>query len=114
MRLMASASSSTSSRKVGCKQRLRDDVESEVHHVDGNVAGFPSSPAVAHVDRFLNHRARVFRNALTMKGRLRDLPLRAMLSAFAVIMPSPSSIFVRCTVRSLMKLSFCTTSISRM
>src|ERR1035438_3760463 len=54
-----------------------------MHHVDGNVAGFPSSPAVAYADCFLNHCARVFRNTLTVKGGLRYLALRAMLSAFS-------------------------------
>ncbi len=65
--------------EISGKQRLRDHVEREVHHVDRNVALLAGAPAVAHADRFLNHRAGVFRNALAMKAGLRHLPLRAML-----------------------------------
>ena len=83
MRLMASASSSTSSPKIGGKQRLRDDVEREMHHVDGDVALLAGPPAVAQASCLLDDCACVFRDALAMKRGLRHLPLRAVLSAFA-------------------------------
>ena len=54
-----------------------------MHHVDGNIPLFAVPPLIPDPRRFPHHRVRVFRYALPMKCRLRDLPLRAMLSSFA-------------------------------
>src|SRR5579864_2409330 len=54
-----------------------------MHHVDGDVPLFTVAPLIPQMRRLSHHHARVFRYALPMKRRLRDLPLRAMLSAFA-------------------------------
>ena len=83
MRLMASASSSTSSRKIGGKESAGHDVQREMHHVDGDVSLLAVTPTVAQSDGFPHHGIGVFRNALAMKRRLRHLPLQAVLCAFA-------------------------------
>ena len=67
--------------KIGGEQRARDDIQRKMHHVDGNVARLAITPSVTDAHRFADDHARVFRNALAVKGRLRDLPLRAMLCA---------------------------------
>ena len=83
MRLMALASSSTSSRKSVansvCATTLR--VRCIMSMAMSRCSPWRQRSRMRTAS--LNHRACVFRDALAMKGRLRHLALRAMLRAFA-------------------------------
>ena len=83
MRLIASANSLTSSPKSVANNVLTDDVEREVHHVDGDVTLLPVAPTVSDIDPFMDDRIRIFRNSLPMKCGLCHLPLGAMLGPFS-------------------------------
>ena len=83
MRLMALASSSTSSRRSVANSVCATTLRVRCIMSMAMSRCSPGSPLVAHADCLADHRAGVFRNALAMKGGLRNLALGAMLSAFA-------------------------------
>ena len=68
--------------QVSCEQGARHHVESQMHHVGGDIALFTRTPRITDARRLFHHDAGIFANALPVEGRLRGQSLGAVHRPF--------------------------------